>query len=167
MSLRLQDQDCPLDKWASVPPEPPSIPPKEESNWDAVPTPNFLDICPAHHILKRLEKKEFVNLWHFTAQGCQEATTLGLTAPENTFTFISTEKGPMLQPAGAALISSSKVTGDEALSYDQWSEGKNWLLNCMTEHGWSAKEVNQLAKFFLNLDFHPIQSKSFGLQAVL
>ena len=120
-----------------------------------------------HHILKRLETKEFIDLWHFTAQGCCEATTLELTAPENAFSFISTEKGPMLQPAGAASISSSKVTRDEALSYDQWSEGKNQLLNCMAEHGWSAQEVNQLAKFFLNLDFHLIRSESFGLQTVL
>ena len=36
--LRLQDQDHPLDKQASVPPELPSIPPEEESNWDSVPT---------------------------------------------------------------------------------------------------------------------------------
>ena len=133
--LRLQDQDRPLDERASIPPELPSTPPEEESNWDAVPTPNFLDIRPAHHILKRLEKKEFVDLWHFTAQGCREAATLELTAPENAFSFINTEKGPMLQPAGAASISSSKVTRDEALSYDQWSEGKNRLLNCMAEHG--------------------------------
>ena len=43
-------------------PEKPSQP-----DWAGLPlTPGFLDLKPARHVLKRLEKKEFIELWHFT-----------------------------------------------------------------------------------------------------
>ena len=56
--------------------EPPKDP--EPSDQFNLPTPNFLDIRPACHILKRLEKKEFVELWHFTVEGCREAAAIDL-----------------------------------------------------------------------------------------
>ena len=37
-------------------------------NQFSLPTPGFLDIKPARHILKQLEKKEFMELWHFTTE---------------------------------------------------------------------------------------------------
>jgi hypothetical protein len=44
-------------------------PGNEVPDWFNQPTPNFLDILPTKHIVKKL-MKEYVELWHFTAQGC-------------------------------------------------------------------------------------------------
>lgn len=134
--------------------------------WLNRPTPSHLDVQPARHILKKLEKKEFVELWHFTAQGCRNAASIDLAAPDDTFGLINTEKGLMLQTVGAASIS-SKVTKDENLSWELLSEGKTRLLNCMDSCGWTEHEVRELAKFYLNLDLHPIRSEDYGAQTVL
>lgn len=164
----LQDQGN-QGQAAPMPVDPAETPAPEDErpDWTGRPTPSFLDIRPAHHVLKKLEKKEYVDLWHFTAQGCREAASLDLATPDDTFSLVSTGNGLMLQSVGAAAVQSSKIVKDENLSFEQWSEGKTRLLSCMGEHGWKEDETNELAKFFLNLDFHPMRSERFGLQAVL
>jgi len=139
---------------------------KEDPVWLNRPTPAFLDIKPARHVLKRLEKKEFVELWHFTAQGCRDAAVIDLTAPDDTFGLVNTEKGLMLQTVGASTVS-SKVIKDENLSWEMLTEGKRRLINCMKTCGWSEHEMRELAKFFVNLDLHPIRSQEYGTQAIL
>ena len=149
---------------------PPITPPgnaaDEAPEWLNEPTPSFLDIQPARHILKRLEKKEYIELWHFTAQGCRDAAIADLTTPDDTFGIVNTEKGFLFQSVGASTIS-SKIVKDENLSWEQMSEGKGRLLGCMLANGWGEYEMRELAKFFLNLDLHPIRAQSYGTQAVL
>ena len=137
----------------------------ETPEWLNKPTPSFLDIRPAWHILKKLKKKEFVELWHFTAQGCRDAASIDLATLDDTFGLINTEKGLMLQTVGAS-SRSSKVVKDENLSWELLTEGKTRLITCMRTHGWSTHEVTELVKLFVNLDIHPIHSQEYGLQAV-
>ena len=59
-----QDVEEVLDNTNSEKPDKP-----EDLEWINRPTPNFLDIKPARHVVKRLEKKEFVEFWHFTVEG--------------------------------------------------------------------------------------------------
>ena len=134
--------------------------------WLNNPTPSFLDVQPARHVLKRLEKKEFVELWHFTIQGCYEAATVDLNNPNDTFGLVHTDNGVVFQPVTTS-SASSKVIRDEELSWEQLTEGKTRLLGCMKSCGWSGHEVNQLAIFFLNLDTHPIRSRQYGLQTIM
>lgn len=138
----------------------------ERPEWLDRPTPGFLDIQPARHVLKKLEKKEYVELWHFTVQGCQDAALIDIATPDDTFGIVNTEKGLMLQTVGASSVS-SKVIKDESLSWDQLSEGKRRLLDAMNSCGWSEHEVRELAKFYLSLDLHPIRSQEYRLQAIL
>ena len=72
----------------------------------------------------------------------------------------------MLQEVSEASIS-SKIIQDEDLSFNQWSEGKNRFLLCIRDSGWDKEEVDEMARFFLNLDSDPLRSESLGLQAVL
>ena len=138
----------------------------ERPEWLDRPTPGFLDIQPARHVLKKLEKKEYVELWHFTVQGCQDAALIDIATPDDTFGIVNMEKGLMLQTVGASSVS-SKVIKDESLSWDQLSEGKRRLLDAMNSCGWSEHEVRELAKFYLSLDLHPIRSQEYGLQVIL
>lgn len=143
-----------------------TIPTDGVPEWLGRPTPSFLDISPARHVLKRLEKKEFVELWHFTAQGCRDAAAIDLATPDDTLGLVNTEKGLVLQTLGASSVS-SKVVKDENLSWDQMTEGRNRLLSCMSPCGWSKYEVEELARFYVKLDLHPIRSQPYGLQAIL
>ena len=138
----------------------------ETPEWMSRPTPSFLDILPARHILKKLEKKEFVELWHFTAQGCRDAASIDLATPDDTFGLINTEKGLLLQTVGAS-STSSKVIKDENLSWELLTEGKTRMITCMRSYGWSAHEVKELIRFYVNLDIHPIRSQDYGLQTIM
>ena len=137
---------------------------EDSAEWR--PTPGFLDLQPAQHVMKRLKKKEYVELWYFTAQGCQNAAAADLVSPDETFGFVSTEKGVVIQSVNASTMS-SKVIRDEDLSWEQITEGKTRLVGCMGASGWSEQEVKQLARFYLNLDVHPIRSQQYGPQAVM
>jgi hypothetical protein len=141
-------------------------PAQEEPDWRNRPTPSFLDLQPARHILKKLEKKEFVDLWHFTALGCQEAATIDASNPEDRFCLVSAERGLQIEAVGASVVS-EKVIGDEQLSYELLSEGKTRLVTCMRTCGWSKEETEELMGFYLSLDTHAIRSQSYGHQTVL
>lgn len=136
----------------------------EESEW--LPTLGLLDNQPACHVLKKLEKKEYVELWHFTAKGCQDTVLIDAATPDDTFGLANTEKDLMLPTVGTA-SASQKPVRDQFLSWDQLSEGQQRLLKCMKACRWKDAEVKELAKFFAKLDLHPIRSQEYGLQAVL
>ena len=167
--LRQQQEDLERDgnsgngAMADTPDSP--TPMDDEPEW-LESTPSFIDIRPARHIMKRLKKKEYVKLWHFTIQGCRDAALTDLTTPDDTFGLVNTNDGLRLQTVGASTIS-SKITRDENLSWEQMSEGKSRLLDCMSTSGWSNREVGELAKFFVKLDLHPIRSQEYGSQTVL
>jgi hypothetical protein len=131
------------------------------------PTPSFLDLKPAHHVLKRLEKKEFVELWYFTAEGCKSAAAADLATPDETFSLINTGDGMVrLQTLGASSVS-SKAIKDEHLNWYQLTEAKTRMLGCMRACGWSKHEITQLAKFYLSLDTHPFRSQPYGLETIM
>ena len=151
------------------PPNPPGDDSDEEPEapeWISRPTPSFLDIKPARHVLKRLEKKEFVELWYFTAEGCRDTAAADLTTPDDTFGIVNTDKGLLFQTIGAS-STSSKVTKDEDLSWDQLTEAKTRMVGCLKLCGWSKHEVSQMVLFYLSLDIHPIRSRPYGLKAIL
>ena len=93
-------------------------------------TPSFLDIKPARHVLKRLEKKDFVELWHFTSEGCSDAATMDLATPNDTFGLVDTGNCLVLQTIGAT-TTSPKVIRDEYLSWVQLTEAKTRMIGCM------------------------------------
>lgn len=136
----------------------------EPPEWS--PTPSSLDPRPSRHILARLEKREYVELWHFTAQGCQYPASPDVPAPGDTFRLVNTDEGLMLQKVGATSASSG-VTKDEDLQWLQVFEGMKRLSECMGEHGWSRKEAQELEKFYLKLYIHPIQLEEYGPEAIL
>ena len=137
---------------------------EDPSEWR--PTPGFLDVQPAQHVIKRLKKKEYVELWYFTVQGCQDAAASDLISPKETFGFISTEKGVVIQSVNVVAIS-SRVVRDEDLSWEQLTEGKTRLVGCMRASGWSKQEVRQIARFYLNLNVHPVRLQQNGQKAVM
>lgn len=158
-----QDRERGLGRGEDPPPNPP---PSDKPAWTGRPTPNFLDVRPARHVLKRLEKREYVELWYFTMAGCQDAAARDLAAPQDTFNLVSTDNGLLLQDTEAA-TGSSRVVKDELLSYQEWAEGNHRLIDCMEQLGWDVYEVEELSMFFVHLDLHPLKSEPYGLQAIL
>ena len=141
-------------------------PAQEEVDWQSRPTPSFLDLQPARHILKKLEKKEFVEIWHFTAQGCREAAVIDASNPEDRYCLVGAEKGIQIQAFGTSAVS-EKVIKDEFLPWSLLTEGKTRLILSMKTCGWSKEEAAELIKFYVNLDTHWIRSEDYGLETVM
>ena len=147
----------------------PTTEPPERSNppdWVNLPTPNVLDIRPARHILKRLGKKEFVELWHFTAEGCKDAATIDLATPNDTFGSVGTNSCLALQTIRATKTS-HRVIRDENLSYVQFTEARTRMIGWLKTCGWSEHETSQLVSFYISLDVHPIRARPYGLDAIM
>jgi hypothetical protein len=138
----------------------------EVPDWVSRPTPSFLDIKPARNILKRLEKKEFVELWYFTADGCRETSGADLLSSDD-YNLVGTGNGRIVIRSEASAATSTKAVKDEDLSWEQLTEAKTRMVGCMKACGWSQHEVTQLVMFFLSLDVHPIRSQSYGLQTIM
>ena len=138
--------------------------PLEKAARDWRPSPSFIDIKPARHVLKRLEKKEFVELWHFAAEGRRTAAAETADSEEGTFGLVGTSKGFVFQTVGVS-STSSKVMRDENLSWEQLSEGKTRMLSCMSACG-CDEECTQLAMLYLRLDTHPFRSHPNGREAI-
>ena len=138
----------------------------EVPEWINRPTPSFLDIRPSEKALKRLEKKEFVELWYFTAEGCRVTAAADLASPDDTYGLVNTDKGLVFQTLGASSMS-VKVTRDEDLTLEQMTEAKTRLVGCMKTCGWNEYEVTQTAMFYMSLDVHPMRSQPYGRQAIL
>jgi hypothetical protein len=137
----------------------------EVPDWLDRPTPSFLDIRPARNVLKRLEKKEFVELWHFTVEGCRIAAAVDIATPANTtFGLVGTDKGYLLQDVEA---SSTKAINDEYLTWNQLTEAKTRMIGCLKDCKWKSYEVDQLIMFYLSLDVHPIRSQPYGMEAIM
>ncbi|KAF9789218.1 hypothetical protein BJ322DRAFT_1017925 [Thelephora terrestris] len=138
----------------------------EVPDWVSRPTPSFLDIKPARNILKRLEKKEFVELWYFTADGCRETSGADLLSSDD-YNLVGTGNGRIVLRSKASAATSTKAVKDEDLSWEQLTEAKTRMVGCMKACGWSQHEVTQLVMFFLSLDDHPIRSQSYRLQTIM
>ncbi|KAF9782113.1 hypothetical protein BJ322DRAFT_1022596 [Thelephora terrestris] len=115
--------------------------------WINKPTPSFLDIKPARNILKRLEKKEFIELWYFTAEGCKETSAADLNTPDNLLGLLNTGTGFALHAMGAP--TSSKVIQDEDLSWNQLTEAKTRLVGCMKACGVATSNLPFSNSFLL------------------
>ena len=135
-------------------------------DWLDRPTPSFLDIKPSRTVLKRLAKKEFLELWHFTAEGCRNAAAVDLATPDETFGLVNTDKGLLFQNIGAS-AASTKAINDENLTWNQLTEAKTRMIGCRKECRWKSYEIEQLILFYVSLDVHPMRSQPYGLEAIM
>src|SRR5579872_2183075 len=116
---------------------------RDRPAWRNRLTPKFLDILPAKRILTKLEKKEFVEIWHFTAQGCKEGAAVELSMLDDTYSLVDTGSGLAFQSADTTVVS-TKVILDRDLDHGPWTEGRDRLVTCMEKCGWSKDEVEEL-----------------------
>ncbi|KAF8812141.1 hypothetical protein BYT27DRAFT_7033103, partial [Phlegmacium glaucopus] len=85
--------------------------------------------------LNKLKALEYVELYYFTAEGCDKALQHERSIPSEVFTFTQHEDQMLLRPM-AAYKPSSKALQDEELTWKQMSIAKTSLLQHMMKEGW-------------------------------
>lgn len=117
--------------------------------------PDFLGPRASNFAKKKLEDKEYVELWYYTREGCLDAESLrgGVEADE---TFGITQSGSTLslKPL-TAFKASKKVVRDEDLLWDQLSIAKTGFLAAIEDAGWPTEHRTAMATFFYRIENHP------------
>ncbi|KAF8871264.1 hypothetical protein BD779DRAFT_1680518 [Infundibulicybe gibba] len=108
---------------------------------------------PLPYAMDRLTKKEYVELWYFTREGCQEAKRNKFTSHKDALGLVG-EAGEQVQFRSIVSMRASKnAQPDNLLSWDQIDLASKVLLQCMEKTGWPLKHTNTLSKFFIELGF--------------
>ncbi|KAJ7017828.1 hypothetical protein C8F04DRAFT_978440 [Mycena alexandri] len=116
--------------------------------------PNFLGPCASNFAKKKLEDKEYIELWYFTKEGCLDAEALrgGVEADES---FGITQIGSTLslKPLTAYKASRKVVPGEE-LSWAQLSIAKTGFLTAIEAATWPTDHRTAMATFFYRIENH-------------
>jgi hypothetical protein len=109
---------------------------------------------------------DYVELWYWTKEGCDEARTTNFSVDPNTLTLASIDNQVVLKPSNASRPSRRAIP-DRQLQWSQVSIGKSGLLKQMAKSGWPQQHIEALGVFYLELDSHNLRHEVMGEQAVL
>ncbi|KAJ7648791.1 hypothetical protein DFH06DRAFT_948891, partial [Mycena polygramma] len=117
--------------------------------------PDYLGPRPSNFAKKKVDDREYVELWYFTKEGCLDAESLrgGLEADES---FGITQIGSTLslKPL-TAFRASKKVVRDEELTWTQLSIAKTGYMSAIGAAGWSTEHRAAISSFFYAIENHP------------
>jgi len=117
--------------------------------------------CPSRYAIHKLDKREYIELYYFTLEGCMEASKMDRTIAQDAFTFTKAKETLLLKPM-ASHKPSNKAIPDEDLTWRQMSIARTTLLHYMSQTGWPENHVIALAEFYLNLESHPTRLQTDG-----
>jgi hypothetical protein len=117
--------------------------------------PDFLGPCASNFAKKKLDDKQYVELWYWTKEGCLDADSLraGVKADES---FGITQISSTLSLKHlTAFKASKKVVHDEDLTWAQLSIAKTGFLAAIEAAGWPKEHRTAVSSFFYAIENHP------------
>jgi hypothetical protein len=94
---------------------------------------------------------EYVELWYFTTEGCEEASKATLTADDDIYGFLETGSGLALQLIKVTKASRNAIV-DEHLTWEQIMTARHTLITTADRVGWPKTHTRALAELYINLD---------------
>ncbi|KAF8878338.1 hypothetical protein BD779DRAFT_1417247, partial [Infundibulicybe gibba] len=113
---------------------------------------DFSEQRPSAYATDKLERKEYVEIWYFTWEGCEDASKQRFSTPQDVLSMARDGDDLKLRPL-AATRASRNALPDRALSWDQVFLGSKLLITHMTRTGWPRGHIETLSRFFVELDF--------------
>lgn len=122
---------------------------------------------PAPFALRKLEKLEYVPLWYFTEEGCEDALRFDHTASQDTFALTKVKDTVSLRPVNVARASKLSLP-DEKLTWRQMDIAKTLMLHHMGDfNSWPPEYAQMLGAFFFALEMHPRRRQPRGEKVLL
>ncbi|KAF9439675.1 hypothetical protein P691DRAFT_769152 [Macrolepiota fuliginosa MF-IS2] len=118
------------------------------------------------YALKRLKNFDYIKLWYFTPQGCDEAILLDQTCNQDALALMQVNSIMTLRLIDA-VTASKNVLSDEALSWDHICLAQQVMLHHMKELAWEEEYIFVLADFFLRLHLHPKRLHKHWQEAII
>jgi hypothetical protein len=117
--------------------------------------------------LKKLERLEYVPLWYFTEEGCEDALRFDQSVTQDTFALTKVEDTVSLRPLNVTRASKFSLP-DEKLTWRQMDIAKTLMLHHMDEvKSWPPEYIHMLAAFFFALEMHPRRRQPRGEKVLL
>jgi hypothetical protein len=122
---------------------------------------------PSAYALERLRKFEYVELWYFTPEGCNEAALTQRSAADDTFGITRTDSDLMVLKPVATVRASRKAVKDEDLTWDQMEVGSTLMLRNQRQLHWPEPATDALSIFWYKLYAHELRSQPDGQRILL
>jgi hypothetical protein len=117
--------------------------------------------------LKKLERLEYVPLWYFTEEGCEDALRFDQSASQDTFALTKVEDTVSLRPVNVARASKYSLP-DEKLTWRQMDIAKTLMLHHMQDlDAWPPEHMQMLTAFYFALEMHPRRRQPQGEKVLL
>lgn len=120
----------------------------------------------SNYAMHKIDNFDYVELWYWTKEGCEEAQTNDVSDDPNTLTLSKVEEQVVLKPINVSKPSSRAVP-DRQLLWNQLSIGKAGMLKQMTKSGWPSEHLTSLGAFYLELKSHNLRHELLGKLAVI
>ncbi|KAJ7866700.1 hypothetical protein B0H13DRAFT_1636535 [Mycena leptocephala] len=116
--------------------------------------PDYLGPRASNFAKKKLDDKEYVELWYWTKEGCLDAEShRGGVEADESFGITQVGSTLSLKPL-TAYKASKKVVCDEDLSWAQLTVAKTGFLAAIEAAGWPLDHRAALASFFYAIENH-------------
>jgi hypothetical protein len=122
---------------------------------------DFISPRPSSYALNKLESFDYVELWYFTPEGCQEALDSQRSQTDDAFSLTKVGDSLALKQLAAVKASRSAVK-DSDLTWAQMMMGKVLFLQHVQDTNWPESHLKSLARFFVNLEIHPYRLRPHG-----
>ncbi|KAL1948034.1 hypothetical protein VTO73DRAFT_12109 [Trametes versicolor] len=156
-----------------APSAPPDIQQADDSGDDAVPEefripfgqagPDFIADQPSLFAQNKITKKEYVELYYFTAGARQKARRDQLALNED---VLALERSSSSFALKTPVQASMDARRDEQLSWDEVMQARPQFLLWIEKLGWPSIWIRMHASFFYRLDSHEMRSQIGGTEAL-
>ncbi|KAG6379374.1 hypothetical protein JVT61DRAFT_11838 [Boletus reticuloceps] len=135
--------------------------PKMADFTSGLPPPNVLIKRPSQYALTKLASFDFVELWYFSPEGCNDAAKHLKSSTDDAFGISSSNDFLTLRPV-ASVKASQYVRADHQLTFGEFLQARVSYLDHIKQASWPGKHINALAMFFWNLESHPHRVTTHG-----
>jgi hypothetical protein len=121
---------------------------------------------PSTFALNKLENYEYVELWYFCPEGCQDAANNLRTTADETFGLAKIDNIVSIRSISSS-VASRHVIKDQDLTWKQMSMGKNAMLQLLQSASWPMKHIRALSNFFVAIDINKLRHEEHGEEILL
>lgn len=108
-------------------------------------------LAPSEYARQKLFKGEWVDLWYFTREGCEDAATPSTSLANDTF-GITSEDSTIHLKAISTMKASNSAVPDICLTCDQISFAGKIFVHIMRTQNWPEEHAQAAVAFFLSLE---------------
>lgn len=121
---------------------------------------------PSAYALTKLRNFDYIELYYFTTQGCDEAASKDTSTAKESLAATQIDDVIVFQSVGAHKPS-NKVQKDTELSWRDISIAKTLLIKLLRVNKWPEEHVLALEEFFYELEKHDMHRRPKGTEAVI